>query len=401
MARIGTTLRDARLARGISIDQAAQDTRISARFLEALEDEAFEQLPAPVYVRGFLRSYANYLRVDPVPLLQQLDEGGGRRVAGPDSFVSGPTGPVAPRSSDPFRRSDPFQRGAPPPPPVPVAPPPRARFEEDDAWGAGVNPPEDGYEDDYDDEDIAVVGAAPPLVGRPRREVPGPFDQLPPDEERFHTRRVSGVLAERSAAPPGASPMVRVLAIAGVAVFALIVVAALGILLFDGGGDDDGTTPAGGSGDETATRGTGTVVSLRSPSPSATVSATLTGTTTGSASPSPTGTPTPGGTPTPTATPGEATPTPTQGQPTPTPTTAAPTPTPTTAAPTPTPVPTLVVHPSRFDECGGAAGCGTPPWRVVCAPDGWFVDVGGDFPVPSGWSTSSASSGVEAAQACG
>ena len=53
------TLRSARIQRGLSIEQVAQDTRISARFLEALEDEAFQELPAPVYVRGFLRSYGN------------------------------------------------------------------------------------------------------------------------------------------------------------------------------------------------------------------------------------------------------------------------------------------------------------------------------------------------------
>mgnify|MGYP002682430424 CR=1 FL=1 len=72
MAGIGEALRSTREHRGLSIDQVAQDTRISPRFLEALEAEQFNELPAPVYVRGFLRSYANYLKLEPQPLLDRL-----------------------------------------------------------------------------------------------------------------------------------------------------------------------------------------------------------------------------------------------------------------------------------------------------------------------------------------
>src|ERR1041385_5230140 len=72
VAGIGEALRSTRERKGLSIDQVAQETRISARFLEALEAETFEELPAPVYVRGFLRSYANFLHLDPTPLLEDL-----------------------------------------------------------------------------------------------------------------------------------------------------------------------------------------------------------------------------------------------------------------------------------------------------------------------------------------
>ena len=90
VAGIGQTLRATRERRGITVEQVAQDTRISLRFIEALEDEQFDELPAPVYVRGFLRSYANYLKLDPQPLLDQL-VGGDRLPAGsPDGFVRGP-----------------------------------------------------------------------------------------------------------------------------------------------------------------------------------------------------------------------------------------------------------------------------------------------------------------------
>jgi cytoskeletal protein RodZ len=63
---LGTWLRQRREELGISLDQAEADTRIRARYLEALESEAFEALPDPVVGRGFLRNYAVYLELDPV-----------------------------------------------------------------------------------------------------------------------------------------------------------------------------------------------------------------------------------------------------------------------------------------------------------------------------------------------
>src|SRR5581483_11136056 len=41
-----------------------QGTKIRAKYLRALEDEAFEALPGPTYVKGFLRTYADYLGLD-------------------------------------------------------------------------------------------------------------------------------------------------------------------------------------------------------------------------------------------------------------------------------------------------------------------------------------------------
>ncbi len=68
---IGPELRDARLGRGYSLDDCQRATRISRRYLEALEDEDFEALPAPVFARGFLRSYAQYLGLDPTALVRR------------------------------------------------------------------------------------------------------------------------------------------------------------------------------------------------------------------------------------------------------------------------------------------------------------------------------------------
>jgi hypothetical protein len=61
---IGNSLREARLRRSISFAQAEQVTKIRSKYLRALEDEQFDQLPAPTYVKGFLQAYADYLGLD-------------------------------------------------------------------------------------------------------------------------------------------------------------------------------------------------------------------------------------------------------------------------------------------------------------------------------------------------
>jgi cytoskeleton protein RodZ len=61
---IGNSLREARLRRGIDLQQAEFATKIRGKYLRALEDEQFELLPAQTYVKGFLRTYAEYLGLD-------------------------------------------------------------------------------------------------------------------------------------------------------------------------------------------------------------------------------------------------------------------------------------------------------------------------------------------------
>ncbi len=69
MAGLGDTLREARQRLGLTLSEVESATRIRRRYLEALEVEDFDALPAPVYVKGFLRTYARYLGLDPLPLL--------------------------------------------------------------------------------------------------------------------------------------------------------------------------------------------------------------------------------------------------------------------------------------------------------------------------------------------
>ena len=64
MFEIGSSLREARLRQGIDFPALEQGTKIRAKYLRALEDEHFELLPAHTYVKGFLRSYADFLGLD-------------------------------------------------------------------------------------------------------------------------------------------------------------------------------------------------------------------------------------------------------------------------------------------------------------------------------------------------
>lgn len=69
MTPLGETLQRARQSKGITIEDAERVTRIPRKYIEALELENYGILPAPVYARGFLRSYAGYLGLDPKELL--------------------------------------------------------------------------------------------------------------------------------------------------------------------------------------------------------------------------------------------------------------------------------------------------------------------------------------------
>lgn len=90
MFEIGNSLREARLRRQLDFRQVEAATKIRSRYLRALEDEDFEVLPAETYVRGFLRSYADYLGLDGQ---LYVDEYNSRFVTGVD------VGPLRPRRS--------------------------------------------------------------------------------------------------------------------------------------------------------------------------------------------------------------------------------------------------------------------------------------------------------------
>ncbi len=80
MGKLGDTLRERRIALGITLAEAEDGTRIRARLIEALEDGEYARLPNPGYVRGYISSYARFLNLDPLPLLAlyKSETGAGR-----------------------------------------------------------------------------------------------------------------------------------------------------------------------------------------------------------------------------------------------------------------------------------------------------------------------------------
>ena len=62
---LGERFRAAREARGLSLSDVAEQIRIRSVYLAAIEDENWNAIGAPVYVRGFLRTYARFLGIDP------------------------------------------------------------------------------------------------------------------------------------------------------------------------------------------------------------------------------------------------------------------------------------------------------------------------------------------------
>ena len=65
MESLGNYLRHLRLARGRSPEEVARTTRVASRYLEALEEDRWSELPAPVFIKGFIRAYCQALGVSP------------------------------------------------------------------------------------------------------------------------------------------------------------------------------------------------------------------------------------------------------------------------------------------------------------------------------------------------
>ncbi|MDQ3850559.1 MAG: helix-turn-helix domain-containing protein, partial [Actinomycetota bacterium] len=64
MPEIGATLREARMRARIDISELETETKIRAKYLRALENEEWDLLPGPTYVKSFLRTYAEALDLD-------------------------------------------------------------------------------------------------------------------------------------------------------------------------------------------------------------------------------------------------------------------------------------------------------------------------------------------------
>lgn len=72
MSSIGETLRRERQRQNLDLEQISRELRISHRFLEAIEEERFDRLPAGVFVKSFVRQYAGLLGLDPEEFAGQV-----------------------------------------------------------------------------------------------------------------------------------------------------------------------------------------------------------------------------------------------------------------------------------------------------------------------------------------
>ncbi len=78
----GRSLKEIREKLGIDLKTVSSETKINMKTLEWIEEEALEHLPAPVYLKGFLKAYAKVLNLDPQKLVEgylQLFKDGKRK----------------------------------------------------------------------------------------------------------------------------------------------------------------------------------------------------------------------------------------------------------------------------------------------------------------------------------
>jgi cytoskeletal protein RodZ len=96
MFEIGASLREARTRRGLSREDVQKAIRIRDRYLAALEDEEWSQLPGEAYTKGFLRGYAEFLGLDGTLYVDEFN----RRIARHEEqpFVPEALAPIGARS---------------------------------------------------------------------------------------------------------------------------------------------------------------------------------------------------------------------------------------------------------------------------------------------------------------
>ncbi len=73
MKEIGAKYRQAREEKNITIESVSEQTKIQKRFLRAIEEGFWDIIPGEVYLRGFLRTYADFLDLDAREILSIYD----------------------------------------------------------------------------------------------------------------------------------------------------------------------------------------------------------------------------------------------------------------------------------------------------------------------------------------
>lgn len=239
MNDLGALLVSAREGRGLTLEDAERDTRISRRYLRALETGQFEVIPAPVYARGFLRSYSQYLGLNPQEMLSLFPREDDYPETRDNQKPSRENPIPAQSASRPtWRRPDPE-----PMPRRPDGRPPQR--DERRPQAPAQRPPQ---------QRAAPFEEPPPQPRRTREEV---YD----DDDRYEP--MIGVdigvptPARRIQTDPAAQT--RTLVVAVVAIAAILGIVLLAYMISNAGADDapdaaSGGDPTGETGDETATR---------------------------------------------------------------------------------------------------------------------------------------------------
>ena len=132
MIEFGKTLRAAREAKGYTIGQVAESTRLMSSMVEDLENENFSHIAAPIYGRGFVKLYCEAVGLEPKPLVAEFMEiySGNRDVSIKERPVATPAPaaepkPIPPAEPEPAAApvSEPTAVPAPEPEPAPVSEP--------------------------------------------------------------------------------------------------------------------------------------------------------------------------------------------------------------------------------------------------------------------------------------
>ncbi len=105
MISVGETLRRERVRRNLDLDQISHELKISAKFLDAIENEQFDKLPARIFAKSFVRQYAQLLELDEDELGDQV-----QRQLQPPPVNPHPVGAPAPDRSLPEIQLPPVER---------------------------------------------------------------------------------------------------------------------------------------------------------------------------------------------------------------------------------------------------------------------------------------------------
>jgi cytoskeletal protein RodZ len=89
LTEIGTFLRNLRTKKGMSLEEIATKTMVQQRFLDAIEKGEYEQLPEPLYIRGFIRRFAEAMGIDGISISESFPLGNAQPGSGNAKFATG------------------------------------------------------------------------------------------------------------------------------------------------------------------------------------------------------------------------------------------------------------------------------------------------------------------------